>query len=121
MQVAETLDEFRGNQRYNFLDEPFRRFNAEVPMLAQWDDHEVRNNWFPTEILDDDRYTEKRMAVLSARAATLRTAGAGRAVVLGQGQSLDASSAAFLNVMASSVDAFDDTDAVMMLHPYRRR
>src|SRR5205823_13760594 len=39
--VAETLDGYRGNYRYNLLDENLRRFNAEVPMLAQWDDHDV--------------------------------------------------------------------------------
>ena len=33
--------------RYNLLDEHMRRFNAAVPMLAQWDDHEVMNNWHP--------------------------------------------------------------------------
>lgn len=66
--VAETLDEFRGNHRYNLLDEPFRRFNAEVPMLAQWDDHEVRNNWYPGQILDDDRYRVKSLDLLAARA-----------------------------------------------------
>ncbi|MHC8560918.1 alkaline phosphatase D family protein [Streptomyces albidoflavus] len=58
--VAETLDEFRGNFRYNLLDEPLRRFNARVPWVVQWDDHEVHNNWYPGQLLDDDRYTEKR-------------------------------------------------------------
>ena len=38
---AETLDEYRGNYKYNLLDENLRAFNAEVPMFAQWDDHEV--------------------------------------------------------------------------------
>ena len=66
--VAETLDEFRGNHRYNLLDENFRRFNAEVPMLAQWDDHEVRNNWYPGQILDDPKYTVKSIDLLAARA-----------------------------------------------------
>src|SRR5439155_16191861 len=66
--VAETLDEFRGNHLYNLLDENVRRFNAEVPQIALWDDHEVRNNWYPQQILDDDRYTEKSVAVLSRRA-----------------------------------------------------
>ena len=66
--VAETLDEFRGNHRYNLLDDNLRRFNSQVPVLAQWDDHEVRNNWFPGQILDDTRYTEKRVDVLAARA-----------------------------------------------------
>ncbi len=66
--VAETLDEFRGNYRYNLMDENLRRFNAEVPMLAQWDDHEVRNNWYPGQILDDNRYTVKSVDLLAARA-----------------------------------------------------
>ncbi len=67
LKVAETLDEFRGNHRYNLLDENFRRFNAEVPMLAQWDDHEVRNNWYPGQILNDPKYTEKSIDLLAAR------------------------------------------------------
>jgi len=66
--VAETLDEFRGNQRYNLLDEPLRRFNAETAVLAQWDDHEVRNNWYPGQILDDVKYVVKDVNVLAARA-----------------------------------------------------
>lgn len=47
--VAETLAEFRGNFRYNFLDDNLRRFNAQVPVLAQRDDHETTNNWYPGE------------------------------------------------------------------------
>jgi len=67
--VAETLNAFRGAYRYNLLDAHLRRFYAEVPLLVQWDDHEVTNNWFPNESLaDDTRYTEKSLAVLSARA-----------------------------------------------------
>ncbi|MBS1789551.1 MAG: alkaline phosphatase D family protein [Acidobacteria bacterium] len=67
--VAETLDEFRGNHRYNLLDANLRVFNAEVPTLAQWDDHEVRNNWYPGQRLDDDnRYSVKSIDLLSARA-----------------------------------------------------
>jgi alkaline phosphatase D len=65
--VAETLDEFRGNHRYNLLDGNFRRFNAEVPTLAQWDDHEVRNNWYPGQILDDPKYQVKSIDLLAAR------------------------------------------------------
>ncbi|MZE81169.1 alkaline phosphatase, partial [Streptomyces sp. SID5475] len=65
--VAETLDEYRGAFRYNLLAENLRRFNARVPALVQWDDHEVVNNWYPGEILTDDRYTEKRVDVLAAR------------------------------------------------------
>ena len=66
--VAETLDEFRGNYVYNLLDEHLRRFQAEVPLVVQWDDHEVLNNWYPGEILDDPRYTEKSVDLLAARA-----------------------------------------------------
>ncbi|WP_199320340.1 alkaline phosphatase [Leptolyngbya sp. FACHB-261] len=67
--VAETLAEFRGNYAYNLLDEQVRRFNAQVPMLSQWDDHETHNNWFPGKMLtDDDRYTVKSCDVLAARA-----------------------------------------------------
>lgn len=66
--VAETLREFRGNYQYNLLDAHYRRFLAEVPMLAQWDDHETLNNWYPNEILDDPRYKVKSVAQLAARA-----------------------------------------------------
>ncbi|MFJ3808950.1 alkaline phosphatase D family protein [Streptomyces sp. NPDC090073] len=68
--VAETLAEFRGNFRYNLLDDNLRRFNAQVPSVIQWDDHEVRNNWYPGEVIaaTDTRYTEKSVDVLAARA-----------------------------------------------------
>jgi alkaline phosphatase D len=66
--VAETLDEFRGNYRYNLMDDNVRRFNSEVPVFAQWDDHETVNNWYPGEILDDPRYQVKDVNVLAARA-----------------------------------------------------
>lgn len=65
--VAETLDEYRGNFRYNLLDANVRKFNSQVPSIVQWDDHEVRNNWYPGQILDDVRYTEKNVDVLAAR------------------------------------------------------
>jgi alkaline phosphatase D len=68
-EVAQTLGEYRGQYRYNLLDRPYRRFNAAVPVLAQWDDHEVTNNWYPGEVLEDDRYTERRVDVLAARAS----------------------------------------------------
>jgi alkaline phosphatase D len=68
--VAETLAEFRGNYKYNLIDRHVRAFNSEVPMLAQWDDHEVTNNWSPSKSLaEDKRYSEKSVALLAARAA----------------------------------------------------
>ena len=68
--VAETLDEFRGRYRYNLLDENIRRFNAEVPQIWQWDDHEVSNNWSDSKsVAADARYTEKNVPLLVARGA----------------------------------------------------
>lgn len=66
--VAETLDEFRGNHLYNRLDEHYLRFQSQVSQVVMWDDHEVRNNWFHDEVLDDERYTERRVRVLASRA-----------------------------------------------------
>lgn len=36
--------------------------------LAQWDDHEVVNNWWPEQVLNDNRYTVKDVSLLAARA-----------------------------------------------------
>jgi alkaline phosphatase D len=66
--VAETLAEYRGQYKYNLIDEALRRFAAGVPQVNQWDDHETRNNWYPGQVIDDPRYTEKRIDVLAARA-----------------------------------------------------
>ncbi len=66
--VAETLDEFRGNHLYNLLDDHLRAFNAETAQVVLWDDHEVRNNWYPTQVLTDDpRYEVRSVALLSSR------------------------------------------------------
>lgn len=68
--VAETLDEYRGQWKYNMLDEHVRAMNAAVPTFFQWDDHEVINNWSDSKDLTaDDRYTEKSVHVLAARSA----------------------------------------------------
>ncbi len=65
--VAESLEEFRSNYRYNLLDANLRKLNAEVPMFVQWDDHETLNNWYPGEILEQDsRYQEKSVSLLAA-------------------------------------------------------
>jgi len=67
--VAESLGEFRGNHRYNLLDENVRRFNASVSQFVIWDDHEVLNNWYPTEILGAEMpHSEHSVALLAARA-----------------------------------------------------
>ncbi|SFJ06464.1 alkaline phosphatase D family protein [Planctomicrobium piriforme] len=69
-QVAQSLDEFRGCFRYNWLDEHFRAFHAAVPVLVQWDDHETLNNWYPGELLEDNRYSVKSASLLAARGRT---------------------------------------------------
>jgi alkaline phosphatase D len=66
--VAHSLAQFRGNYRYNWLDENFRAFHAEVPMFAQWDDHEVTNDWSPEGSYDDSGYDEQGQSRLIARA-----------------------------------------------------
>jgi alkaline phosphatase D len=67
--VAETLDEYRGQWKYNLLDRNLRDFNAAVPTFFQWDDHEVMNNWSDSkDLLSDDRYQVKSIAQLSSRA-----------------------------------------------------
>jgi alkaline phosphatase D len=68
--VAETQAEFRGRYKYNLLDANLRRFNAEVPQILQWDDHEVVNNWSDSKDLSkDNRYTVKDVPLLVARAS----------------------------------------------------
>jgi alkaline phosphatase D len=66
--VAKTLEQFRGNYKYNLLDENFRAFHAEVPVLAQWDDHEVTNDWSPAGTADETGYAEDGSSLLVARA-----------------------------------------------------
>jgi alkaline phosphatase D len=65
--VAETVAEFRGQYAYNLMDAHVRRFNAGVPMLVQWDDHETRNNWYPGQTIDDPAYTVRDADVLATR------------------------------------------------------
>lgn len=47
LRPARSLSDFHGCFRYNLLDAHYRRFFSNVPVLAQWDDHEVKNNWDP--------------------------------------------------------------------------
>ncbi|TMQ20452.1 MAG: alkaline phosphatase [Deltaproteobacteria bacterium] len=67
--VAEALGDFRARFAYNLEDDHVQALARDVPIIAQWDDHETHNNWWPGQVLDDDRYrTERRASVLSARA-----------------------------------------------------
>ena len=68
--VAETLDEYRAQWKYNMMDEHVLALNAVAPTFFQWDDHEVVNNWSSSRsLMEDDRYSEKSIHVLAARAA----------------------------------------------------
>jgi hypothetical protein len=51
--VAESLDDFRHRFAYNLDDPHLQGFLAGCPVIAQWDDHETRNNWYPGQQLDD--------------------------------------------------------------------
>jgi Phosphodiesterase/alkaline phosphatase D len=66
--VAHSLAQFRGNYKYNLLDGNLRAFNAQVPMLAQWDDHEVTNDWSPIGTADETGYAEDGTSRLVQRA-----------------------------------------------------
>jgi alkaline phosphatase D len=67
VKVAETQEEFRARHRYNLMDHNVRAMYADVPVLAQWDDHETTNNWWAGEVLEDDRYTVRDVDTLAAR------------------------------------------------------
>ena len=67
--VAQTLEQFRGNYKYNWLDPNFRAFHAAVPLFAQWDDHEVTNDWAPNGTADETGYAEDGSSLLVARAS----------------------------------------------------
>ncbi|MBA3459957.1 MAG: alkaline phosphatase D family protein [Deltaproteobacteria bacterium] len=66
--VAETLDEFRARFAYNYEDEHVRALAAEVPIVAQWDDHETHNNWWHGQRLDDERYKDPDATKLATHA-----------------------------------------------------
>jgi alkaline phosphatase D len=64
--VAQELDDFRARFAYNLEDVHVRALAAEVPILAQWDDHETHNNWWPGQQLDDERYLQRDASRLAA-------------------------------------------------------
>jgi len=66
--VAETLADYRGNYKYNLLDANMRAFNAQVPIFAQWDDHEVRDDWGPGEVTTHPRSDLLLLAARGCRA-----------------------------------------------------
>jgi alkaline phosphatase D len=67
--AAVELADYRGNYKYNLLDENLRAFNAEIPILALWDDHEVANDWVPGEIRADHANTNAMLLAARGRRA----------------------------------------------------
>lgn len=66
--AANTADSSAARTSTNLCDPTLRAFNARVPQIWQWDDHETCNNWSPTKDLSADaRFTEKRIATLVSR------------------------------------------------------
>jgi alkaline phosphatase D len=65
--IAQTLADFRGNYKYNLLDRNLLAFHAEVPLFAQWDDHEVTNDWSPAQPLGLQDRVDKSIFKLAAR------------------------------------------------------
>jgi alkaline phosphatase D len=62
--AATTQDELWGNFAYNLLDDGYRALLADVPVIAQWDDHETFNNWYPGEPGADEVAARARRAFL---------------------------------------------------------
>jgi alkaline phosphatase D len=66
--VAETLDDFRGAHLYPRHSAEVRALTAQVATFSIWDDHEVRNNWFPGEVVVDAARREKRIDAIAPHA-----------------------------------------------------
>jgi alkaline phosphatase D len=75
--VAETLDDFRGAHLYPRHSREVRALSARVPIFTIWDDHEVRNNWFPGEPRVDTLAAHARRAMIEHTPARLAEAGPG--------------------------------------------
>jgi len=66
--VAQTIEDYRARFQYNLEDDHVRALAAEVPIVAQWDDHETHNNWWPHQQLEDDRYANRDASAIAALA-----------------------------------------------------
>ena len=65
--VAETLNDTAAGTATTSWTPTSAPSMPRCPVIAQWDDHETHNNWYPGEIITDARYTERRVDVLAAR------------------------------------------------------
>lgn len=66
--VAQDLGDLRRRFAYNLEDDHYRGLLGDTAIIAQWDDHETHNNWWPGQRLADDRYRERDASALAARA-----------------------------------------------------
>lgn len=57
--MAETLREFRETPQLQPEGRERPRAVRRVPVIATWDDHETTNNWWPGEVLEDDRWRRR--------------------------------------------------------------
>ena len=73
--VAVTLEDFRGAFLYPRHSSQVRALYAAVPSFSIWDDHEVRNNWYPGSPAFDPLVPRARRAMFE-HTPTLRDAGA---------------------------------------------
>jgi alkaline phosphatase D len=48
--IANTLEEYRAKQKYQFADKPYQKARAATSLYVIWDDHEVINNFAGTTV-----------------------------------------------------------------------
>lgn len=61
--VANTLEEYRAKQKYQFADKPYQKARAATSLYVIWDDHEVINNFSGTTV-DPKRLAIGRQVLL---------------------------------------------------------
>jgi alkaline phosphatase D len=71
---AETLDDFRGAFLYSRESSQVRALSARVPLFSIWDDHEVRNDWWPGQSPKIDELARHARRALFEHTPTLHGA-----------------------------------------------
>lgn len=71
---AETLDDFRGAFLYPRASAQVRALSAEVPLFSIWDDHEVRNDWWPGQSPTIDQLARNARRAMFEHTPTLHGA-----------------------------------------------
>lgn len=70
--VANTLEEYRAKQKYQFADKPYQKARAATSLYVIWDDHEVLNNFAGTTV-DPQRLATGRQVLLEYFPITVNT------------------------------------------------